>query len=526
MVLNITYTPRLIQPDLMDAAIDKAKSTASAGLAFVVAAPKNIKMPSMPPRGVFRPPLGKPPLIEPPVPNPYVVALMLAITLWEAYQTMQEQTPTSIPAIDRPPLGVDVDQWRRDMDDMSRIAAEVVTLQHQIQLFDEWNMSWVADMLREQMATLIADAQKIVTHYPVEGHHLQAMASAGTDVASSDASAGTATTEIEARDWQDLAQDAKQRDAFFRRVRHAVAARIDRGDYDPSILAWYEATVVPQLQQIQRILGKQAEQTDLGALLVAIPMYLQSRQVDTVRRFCVPAANDLLAIFDDLQAQYPGQMIVAHPGFASLRLATTVDLNQFEALLEKMMHNAVTHPRDSEKAVQVRWEIVHGALFMRSDDQQDELATEWDDIQYRANQLGLDIEIKVAEQKGARVVLILPTGFMELDPLQHVLTGRGNIQSIRIAISEMTPDQRIAALQEMRVVSQRVEDQVLSQAMDILAVTARHRFLLELRVTAVRFEQMVRLLSEELPPQDRLVREIMDLVKQLKVQTQYPGEFF
>lgn len=527
MVSKVEFKTKYAGPDFVDSIARGVRSAASSGVAFVVSSSKMLPEPVFAPvRGVFRPPM-RGPSMPSPVPNPVAGIALVAIVLWELYQ--------GIAPVDSPPPERDVEQWQRDLDDMGRLSREIVTLQHQIQLYETWGMGDVAQILKNKLNALIVKSNQIAESHPVMGHYLQAKAVVESGaLASSVSLPGGVTVVSDPAD--DLQQFVGAADAIFLRIQKELIQRIDREHYHLAILSWYDAVVVPRLLIIQDALISLSAVPGVDdvilqelyqrnhSLLVVTPMYLKAGLLDTVRRFASPGASALSSIIEQVAANYPGKVKLIQSSLDGIRVASSVDLDAFKTLLDDLVHLAAENPKHPGDVVHVEVDLFSGALIFSSNNERFNLDLEHPLIRQHADALEFMLEINHHHGHGMTVVMIPPAGMLEVDPFQYVLGCRGNLDEIRFVVADMAPEQRIAMLRgEMGLVLNRAEDQVLSVAIDVaVEKSASNESLQELRRTSTRFEQVIQMLIEDLPPRHGAVRMGNEMMKQLKIKSLYP----
>lgn len=451
MVLRVAIAPRQSFFDRVMSEVDALTSAADPNLAFVVAPPKGPSLSSPPGRGVFRPPLGGPGAPRPFVPNPIAGGLMLAVALWEMWNNTQKKNAPVASA-----------------DSLAAPQPQVAQPSPAVPLPND-----VTDVVfgEPDWAALAAS-----------GNRVQLM---------------------------------REVRAFLRRLQQELVARIDRGDYPPSIMQWYQDTVMPALKRILKSLDSERDSIELidriWPMIAVVPMFLQAQQMDTARELVVPTPRGLSAIIDEIVARYADRVSVTQLATFGARLAHTVDLEKFRDLLEEVIRNAAARPRKKGDVVHITIDLFVGSIVIRSDDKQDPYSEGWDRAWDKGNALGITVENE-REGKDSVATLILPDGVVEPDPWQFVLGRQGDPIVLHIVIDAMTPEQRAKMLRDMKTLMDRIEDQAFSQGLDALASpTGERPHAMHLEGIAARMQYLM----------ERLVEGIEDLKIHQDIQSDF-----
>jgi hypothetical protein len=314
--------------------------------------------------------------------------------------------------------------------------------------------------------------------------------------------------------------------AVLRRIQRELADKIDQGEFPPTILKWYLDTVVPQLNRILKLTSGDRDSAALidrlWLLISAIPMYLQAQQLDTARELALQSPRSLSAIIDEIVSRYADRIMVTQIGTLGVRLAESIDLEKFKSLLEEIIRNAAAHPRRAGDMVRMTIDLTVGSIVIRSDDRQNEYAAGWDVVWEKGDALHVLVENEKLG-KESLATLVLPDGLMEPDPLQFVLGRQGDQLVAQILIDAMTPEQRVAMLREMDKLMDRIEDQALSQGLDMLsAADGAMPYAQNLAGVAMRMEMLMRMLVQDLPNVVKLARIVDYTVEQMWLMVKDP----
>lgn len=464
MVFRLTVRPRLIVSDPVDTVADGIKSVASSAIAFVAAPPRFKISPEVRP-GIFRSPPGMPPP-RPMIPNPVAGGLLLTVALWELWENSNRREPALASADTLKPLP-----------EPPVVPSAAVPLPH--------------------------DVTDAVCREP----DWEALAASG--------------------DFQKLSHTVIE---ALRHIQRELADRIDREEYPPEILKWYLDTVVPQLNRILKLVSGSRESAELidriWPLIAVVPMFLQSQQLNTVRELVVQSPRDLSAIIDEIVARYADRILVTQIDTLGVRLAKSIDLEKFKFLLEEIIRNAAAHPHPGSRIVRITIDLSVGSIVIRSDDQQRRNSMTWDDLWRMADELDIALENNRNGNESV-ATLILPDGFSEPDPLQFVLGRQGDPIVFQILIDAMTPEQRLNMLQDMKWLMDRIEDQALSQGLDMLQATdGGGHYVQNLEGVAKRMELLMRMLVEDLPNAVNLAKMVDYDIEQMWLMVKDPMERF
>lgn len=142
-------------------------------------------------------------------PHGLVAEILLSPSCGDSSPREMRQVSPAI--IDQPPEGKPVTQWLAEMTEAAEIAARIANKRNELELARKHGQTARVQALNQELESLYAQAETIVSAHPVHGHRLQAMASAGA-VASATTTSGTGI------DLDNLDRSARPQDDFFQHV--------------------------------------------------------------------------------------------------------------------------------------------------------------------------------------------------------------------------------------------------------------------------------------------------------------------
>lgn len=272
------------------------------------------------------------------------------------------------PVVDRPPEGKTVPQWLSEMEEMSRIAAEIYAIQQQISSLDQRQQGHLAYPLRLRLNELLAQSQVIMqgNGIPMTSGALAMVASAGGASSGASGSSAAADKKLEPVDWKGLAATgdtdryvavAKRR---IRQVSEAVYADINAGKNPPEVLAWYTDVAQPDLTAIYELArdlpmtnaAGEAWHNTRNHLTAFIPysaMVLEDGNVNEIREFFAPPKEGLDDIVAKVVDRHKSRATFDVRGLDGIQISPSADPEGWTELLDNLVRNAIEHPQPGRK---------------------------------------------------------------------------------------------------------------------------------------------------------------------------------
>jgi signal transduction histidine kinase len=456
-------------------------------------------------------------------------------------------------------------KWYWGAEELTRLGIQLATVDteiHRLELMMEL-LVLQQEQIRNDNALLGPDSfKKFQTQYRIESIEAELAqmdaparsrritASAGGD------SGGKAVKAVSANDWEDVDWEkmaaagdnlafARSEDAFIAGVRAEVVKRLDLGQEPRVIHEWYQASILPCARHILELasaLTKSADESQvfhdirnrLLDLILNVPVLLQTGQVALVRASCQPPTNSLRSVVQHLQSRFALNVSLLQVNMTGLRLAPHVDVDAFMAIMVNLVGNAADHPAPGKKVTRVKLELIQGMLVVddkgagmeeealenlragirihngervAAEDAANEHGFGWQIVRENAAKLGVELELDSEPGHGSTVLLILPDGFVEADPLEYVLMGRIEEDQLRNIVLETSAERRHEIVVEMNLLSERIMSQHMTRLWDlVLDEKSITHFQDHVRRIGERYTTLLQIMMEGLNPNDSAVR--------------------